>query len=199
MRQSLFLLITFVSVNCFSQQNQIIHCGENLSHPVDIKAKQIADDLKKKGIDTLLIYRDWLSTNGYNGYGKVIWLDKGVTKQCLINLIDKRNGFTTKVIYSHLPNSNHFDFFFKNRLDTITSYPKYDRNYEEGNGSDMSKMHVEISDDAAHFVYLYIDKKPYCFEITGSDLINYPNHPRSQFVDRLTKKYDLPLPNRKIK
>ncbi|MGG9961158.1 hypothetical protein [Ferruginibacter sp. SUN106] len=147
-------------------------CGTDHYHPVDIKAKLISDSLKAKGIDTLLIYRDWLGTNGFNGYGKVLWLDKGVLKQYRINFINEAPYYGIKSInFSIIKSDSIFSFYFRNNLQSVSTNP--------------TKQDMWMSHDSDHFIYLEANGKIYCFNISGL-LVEYnPENLRSKFVRKL--------------
>lgn len=148
-------------------------CGSEHYHPVDIKAKLIFDSLKAKGIDTLLIYRDWLGTNGYNGYGKVLWLDKGVLKQYRINFINEAPYYGIKSInFSVVKSDSIFTFYFKNNVQSVTTNP--------------TKQDMWMSHDSDHFIYLEANRKVYCFNISGLLVQNNPDNLRSKFIQKLT-------------
>src|SRR5688500_3596647 len=50
------------------------YCNQKHYHFVDIVAKYKIDSLINSAVDTILYYRDWIGTNGLNGYGKLMWV-----------------------------------------------------------------------------------------------------------------------------
>lgn len=160
-------------VSITAKHQSIIICGGQHHHPVDVQAKLLADSLKATGIDTILIFRHWLGVNGYNGYGKVLWLDKGVLKQYRINFVNHLPEYGIKSIqYSTIGTDSIFSFYFTNNLQSITSNPEM-------------QSEVWMSHDANFFIYLEAKGKINCFDIDGL-LVGYnPEHLRSIFVRKL--------------
>ena len=157
----------------FAQSEKVTLCNSDHYHPVDIKAKQIVDSLIAKGIDTVLIYRHWLGTNGFNGYGKVLWMDNQKVKEYRINFVNWNKEYGIKSIsYSESDVDTVFSFYFRNRVDTVNVNPK--------------KQEMWMSHDADHFVWISEKGRTYCYNISGL-LVRYnPIHLRSQLVNKLT-------------
>ena len=120
----------------------------------------------------MLIYRHWLGTNGFNGYGKVLWVDNRKVKEYRINFINLNKEYGIKSInYSELEVDTIFDFYFQNKVDTVTVNPQ--------------KQELSMSHDADHFVWISTKGRTYCYNISGL-LVRYnTNHLRSQLVNRL--------------
>lgn len=134
---------------------QVSICGDRQSsHPVDIKALHLRDSLQLTGIDTIIVYRHWLGTNGFNGYGKVIWVDKGQCFQYKIDFENSGGNYGIKQVnLSKLNSDSLISFFFDNHIDTVTSNP--------------TKQEVKMSHDAQHFVQVNYKNTSYCYLISG--------------------------------
>lgn len=147
---------------------QVAICEDKKSyHPVDIKAMQIMDSLIQAGIDTVIVYRHWLGTNGFNGYGKVLWLNKGQCFQCKIEFENRTNKIK-KIAYSILQSDSVFRFFFVNHIDTIRNNPVQQDMY--------------ISHDAEHYFYISYGPKNYCYLIGGLKVRYNPDNGRSELI-----------------
>ena len=143
-------------------------CGKGHFHPIDIKAEQISDSLKNKGVDTILIYRHWLGMNGFNGYGKVLWVKNGLIHQYFIDFKNHIDDYRIKSInYSEVWNPI-FSFFFQNKIDTIKTSPK-----SKTQGPDH---------DSNHFIQIIIGVFQFCFDVDGQALKDDPSHPYSQMI-----------------
>ncbi|MBK6331211.1 MAG: hypothetical protein IPF62_12120 [Bacteroidetes bacterium] len=153
---------------------QVSICGDRQSsHPVDIKALHLKDSLLLTGIDTIIVYRHWLGTNGFNGYGKVIWLDKGQSFQYKIDFENGSGNYGIKQVnLSKLISDSLISFFFNNHIDTVTSNPK--------------KQEVQMSHDAEHFVQVNFKKKSYCYLISGLLVQFNSDNLRAKFVSLLS-------------
>ena len=153
---------------------QVSICGDRQSsHPVDIRALHLRDSLRQTGVDTIIVYRHWLETNGFNGYGKVIWLDKG---QCLQYKIEFENSSGNygigQVKLSKLKSDSLFTFFFSNHIDTVTNNP--------------TKQEMQMSHDAEHYVEVSYKTKSYCYLISGLLVQFNPDNLRANFANLLS-------------
>lgn len=153
---------------------QVSICGDRQSsHPVDIRALHLRDSLRQTGIDTIIVYRHWLGTNGFNGYGKVIWLDKGQCFQYKIEFENSGGNYGIKQVnLSKLKSDSLFILFFDNHIDTITTNP--------------TKQSVQMSHDAEHFVEVSYKDKSYCFLISGLLVQFNPDNSRAKFISLLS-------------
>ncbi|CAN0581820.1 unnamed protein product, partial [Ectocarpus sp. 12 AP-2014] len=126
-------------------------------HFVDVIVKDKIDSLRKTGIKKILFYRDWIGTNGFNGYGKLIWEkdDKYLQYQYNFENYNGRYGISS-LIKSESPISEAFEFYVKNRIDTVMSMPKESEFY--------------ISHASDHFVYTVINESEKCFNISGLNI-----------------------------
>lgn len=156
-----------------AKHTKISICGQDHYHPVDIKAKLIFDSLKVKGIDTLLIFRHWLGMNGFNGYGKVLWLDKGILKQFSINFINRAPYYGIKSIdFTTIIPDSVLSFYFQNNLSAVKSNP-------------IRKSEFLKSHDSNYFVYLEAGNEVYCFDIDGLIFQDNPDNLRIKFLKKL--------------
>jgi hypothetical protein len=169
----LLLAFLFYSQFVCAQTEKVSICGEDHYHPVDIKGKLLGDSLKLTGIDTILIFRDWFGMNGFNGYGKVMWLDKGITKQYLIDFKNHINDYGIKSVnYSELEGDSTFYFYFNNSIDTVLSNP--------------TKQVISSDHDGEYFVMFDVNTKIYCFHIGRTLAANTREHLRSQMVFKIS-------------
>ena len=166
-----YKIITLDSVS--SKHTPILICGQDHYHPVDIKAKLIFDSLRATGIDTLLIYRHWFGMNGFNGYGKVIWVDKGILKQYRINFINRAPYYGIKSIeFTIIGSDSIFNFYFRNSLSSVKSNPT-------------KKTDFWMSHDGNYFVYLQSNIEIYCFDIDEQLVKENPDNLRAKFITKL--------------
>lgn len=140
-------------------------------HFVDIVAKVKIDSLKNAGIKEILFYRDWIGTNGFNGYGKIIWVQNGKCHQYQFNFEndDGRYGISS-IDRSELQTCDVLDFHRERQIDTVTSSPK-----DPG---------VWMSHAADHFIYTYLNGKENCFNVSGLNLKD-STHLKSQLINKL--------------
>jgi hypothetical protein len=172
------LIISFCSIGLYLFTSnltfgQVVICGDKQSsHPIDIRAFQLRDSILQTGIDTIIVYRQWYSANGYNGYGKIIWLDKGQCFQCKITLENNANNEIHQTKISKLISDSLFTFFSSNHIDTITTNP--------------TKQEIKMSHDARHFVQVSYKDKTICYIITGLLVQFNPENPRAKFIRMLS-------------
>lgn len=152
---------------------QIVICGNKQSfHPIDIRAFQLRDSLQHRGIDSIIVYRHWSTTNGYNGYGKIIWIDNGKCFQ--IKIILKTANELKEILQTKifkLSSDSVFTFFFYNQIDTITANP--------------TKQDIKMSHDAQHFAQISCGDKSHCFIIPGLLVQFNTDHLRAKYISML--------------
>ncbi len=152
-------------------------CGQDHYHFVDIIAKYKIDSLNETGIDTILFYRHWLGTNGFNGYGKILWKEGNSTRQMQLNFenYNGRYGISSIDLKTDL-NPQSIDFFFSHQLDTVQSSPREPK--------------ISISHDADHFVYAFVRRfalnDQTCFHVSGLNIWEDSLHLKSQLIRYLT-------------
>lgn len=148
------------------------YCAENHRHFVDIVARDKIDSLNKVGVKNILFYRDWIGTNGFNGYGKLIWIQKDKCYQYQLNFenYDGRYGISS-IDKSELKNCEAFDLYVEKRIDTVRSSPK--------------EPEFWMSHAANHFVYANINGNENCFDISGHNLMEDSTHLKSQMINKL--------------
>lgn len=173
-----FVLILFLSIKLsysFAQTPSQKLCDIELKHPLDIKAALIKDSLKKTGVDTLLIYRHWHATNGYNGYAKVLWRKNGKLQQKQIPFLNDVPYLRMDSIrYSAIPLDTVFSEDFFNELFSVTENP--------------TKQDYQQTHDTEHFVYYCMKNQVYCFTIKGILVTSNPAHIRCKLVRLLDMK-----------
>lgn len=163
----LICLINIIIVNY--SNGQVLICKDNLStYPIDYQLLLIRDSLKEKRIDTIIIYRHWPQSKDLDGYGKVIWKEKGNVYQCKLIL---ENQVFKSIIFSKLSSDSIFNFFFLHKIDTISKNP--------------TKTIIKVERDALHFVDVTYYGNDYCFVITGFYINQNPENLRSQFIKLL--------------
>lgn len=148
------------------------YCKENHRHFVDIVAKYKIDSLNGIGVKDILYYRDWIGTNSFNGYGKLIWWqnDKYFQYQLNFENYDGRYGISS-IDKSEMKISEAMDIYISNRIDTVQSSPK--------------ESEYRISHAADHFVYANINGHENCFHVSGLNLMADSTHIKSQIIKKL--------------
>ncbi|MCC5917860.1 MAG: hypothetical protein JJU02_11110 [Cryomorphaceae bacterium] len=159
-------------------RGQVSICNEIQSyHPIDIQSLHLRDSLQEIGIDTIIVYRHWLEKNGYNGYGKVMWFERGQYFQYKIEFENNCCDSETKQVeFSKLTTGTPFKFFYSNQIDTTTTNP--------------TKQGIQMSHDAEHLVEVWHRDQRFCFSISGLLVLFNTDNPRVQFVKLLSDKND---------
>ncbi len=167
------LICQVLIIISFQLSGQVSICGEYQSyHPIDKQLLTFKDSLKGIGIDTILIYRHWKYTNGFNGYGKVVWVEKGKKNHCKLIFENGSSNNEVKVLEMQtMKNDSLINFFFKNRLDLISENP--------------TNSIISISHDSTHFVEISYNNESYCYLIEGVIVFSNPEHLRSKWVHLL--------------
>ena len=168
----IFLLIG-IQIN-----GQINICEDYQSyHPIDEQIISFRDSLNEIGIDTVLIYRHWKYTNGFNGYGKVIWAKNGKFYQFKSIFENEANKYGIKSLgIQKVKKDSLICFYFQNRLDTITENP--------------TQSMISMSHDASHFVEITIKDFSYCFVIKGLVVSFNPVNLRAKWINMLADEKD---------
>ena len=161
-------ILFFALIFSFNLNAQTKLCEEESFHPVDYELVKLRNRLQSKGVDSILIYRHWIHTNGYNGYGKIIWNIGGETFQQKFSCKDK----VTSSEVVRLEHDTFINFYFQNKVDTISSNP--------------DKPDINISHDASHFISFYHDSKNYCFFISGLEVEFNQTNDRAKWVKMLS-------------
>ncbi|RZK01727.1 MAG: hypothetical protein EOO46_19445 [Flavobacterium sp.] len=152
-------------------QSRIVRdTGERYSFDLRYRIQRIADSLISKGVDTILTFK-LVPGNGYGGYGKVLWKEKGITKQCYVETDQERIRFRF-VRYSRLLRDSTFLFYVRHRVDTITTNPT-DEELES------------ISDVSNYVVWVKLNGVTSDFVLSGPLVYFFPSHVRTQFVSLL--------------
>jgi hypothetical protein len=165
------ILILFAGSNV--AYGQINICEDKKSnHPMDNELLKLKDNLQVAGVDTIIVYSHWIYTNGFNGYGKIIWRTKG--ENFLLQL--DYNKETSKVDVSDsilLMNDSTMNFFFDNQLDTIHNNPE--------------KNDIQMSHDGRHFISIEWGENRYCFTISNLVVQFNPENERVQWINYFKK------------
>lgn len=165
------ILCLTTAIELFSQVNL---CEEKESyHPVDQKLFRIRDSLSTSKIDTIIIYSHWIHTNGFNGYGRVLWRQNGKT-YCLRVSYKKATSPNERYEIMKLENDSIFTYFFENKIDTIKTNP------------DNQKMRV--SHDGRHFFQITWNKENYCFLIPDLLVQFNPDNKRVHLINLFKEK-----------
>jgi len=170
--------LVLISVQTYGQVN--ICSNEQSNHPIDKRIIEIRDSLQKIGIDTILIYSHWLYTGSFNGYGKAIWKYQGICYQLKIPFHngDEFYGLGQQD-FRILGNDSIIDFFFMNRIDTITVIPTY--------------QSINIRHDAIHFVEISYKSQEFCFVLRGLPIQDNPNNILSKWFFLLADENLAPI------
>lgn len=148
------------------------YCETEHYHFVDIVAKKKIDSLIKEDVKNILFYRDWIGTNGFNGYGKLAWSQDGKFFQYQYNFenYDGRYGISS-IDKTVLQTYDAINFYDNMRIDTVKTSPK--------------EPEFWMSHAADHFVYRYIDGEENCFNVSGLNLREDSAHLKSQLINKL--------------
>lgn len=60
------------------------------SHPVDIYQSSIIDSLEANGVDSIVAIRYWCGSNGWNGYGQLVWKHNGETIGRYVEIVNRQ-------------------------------------------------------------------------------------------------------------
>jgi hypothetical protein len=161
-----------LSIGHFSY-GQIKICEADSYHPIDYKTVAFRDSLFRKSVDTVIIYSHWIYTNGWNGYGKVVWKKNGETFLVKFDYDNKMRRELTK-----LPDDSIVSFFFENRLDTITTNPDKLTIVTTPDGRTFGSMRH----DGRHFISIRWSGYEYCFIIDNFTVQHALAHKRSQWI-----------------
>lgn len=74
------VMIVLLCVGC-----RILSAGE-IDHPVDVYQRGVVDSLQKLGVDTIVVFRCWEGMNGINGYGRIVWKERGETSAGIVDI-----------------------------------------------------------------------------------------------------------------
>ncbi|RYD87080.1 MAG: hypothetical protein EOP50_21360 [Sphingobacteriales bacterium] len=133
---------------------------------LDIVAFRILDSLQHEGIDNVFYYAVRTVTKW--GYSEVLLRSgKRLTKMTLTETIDGTISRTRQ----HIRRSAAMDYFYKARVDTVTTEPKTE---------------VVVTHSPVHVVYARRAGKEYCFGIHDFELAD-SSHPRAHMVLLLRK------------
>jgi len=175
------LLAILLMVNTYISYGQITLCEEQVSyHPIDYSIISLRDSLLrfKSYRDTAIIYSHWIYTNGWNGYGKVVWKKDGETFLVKFDYDkEKRNVVSGEV--TKLPNDSIVSFFFENRLDTITTNPDRLTVFTTPDG----RTFGSLRHDGRHFISICWAGNEHCFIINDFNVQHSIEHRRVQWIN----------------
>ncbi|WP_420553495.1 hypothetical protein [Tenacibaculum aiptasiae] len=134
--------------------------------------KKKIDSLIRENVKNILFYRDWIGTNGFNGYGKLAWSQNGKFFQYQYNFEnhDGRYGISSIDKTEH-QTYDAINFYDNMKIDTVKTSPK--------------EPEFWMSHAADHFVYRYINGKENCFNVSGLNLMEDSTHLKSQLINKL--------------
>ncbi len=139
----------------------------NPSYPINKELFRLREKLQSEGIDTIVIYSHWIYTNGYNGYGKVLWKKDGVVYQLRLSHNHGASNFP-KDDTIQLKNDSIVGFFFDNQLDSIKENPV--------------KQEIRMSHDGIHFISINWGENQYCFTISNLLVQFNPENKRVEWI-----------------
>ena len=167
----LIFITCFISISGHSQNN-----NKKYWFQMDYAAEKIINDLDSLGIDTILTSFYHLDNGrGSNATKIIFWKKNGETFVNAVRLkkIDKFKVFGQ----SKLPSDSIFQFFFDNRLDTVTSNPKSELSISHNFGYSVDFKYGS----SKYNLYLRNEKRSYD-----------PTHLKSmwiEMIDRVGRKY----------
>lgn len=163
----IYLLVLLVM--SFTSYGQIKFCGDFESfHPVDQEIIKLREHLQTDGIDTIIMYSHWIYTNGFNGYGKVLWKTDGEIFQLRLNY-DKETSRITMTDTMQVLNDSIVNFFFDEQLDSIKNNPE--------------KQDIQMSHDGRHFISINWGENQYCYTISNLLVQFNPDNKRVQWIN----------------
>ncbi len=146
--------------------------GVEQYHDVDILARMTIDSLTQLEIDTILYFRDWPHTNGFNGYGKLIWKKSGIVQQIHIEFDDGsspvRAKFTSK---QDSTLNNALNYYLKANIHSDKCTPEVTK--------------FVMSHIGNYFVYSRLSVSENCFMMSTVDVGYFNRHPKSNFIRRV--------------
>ena len=156
-------------VMSFTSYGQIKICGDVESfHPIDKEIFKLRKHLQTEGVDTIIIYSHWIYTNGFNGYGKVLWKKDGETFQLRLNY-NKETSQITMIDTMKVLNDSIVNFFFDYQLESIKKNPE--------------KQYIEMSHDGRHFISINWGGNQYCYTISNLLVQFNPDNKRVQWIN----------------
>jgi hypothetical protein len=141
-------------------------------HDVDILARISIDSLIQTGVDTLLYFRHWQYTNGFNGYGKLAWMKSGTLYQRYIEYdvnSDLVNARFTSQQDSTLKSS--LTYFLETNLHWDKCTPVVNK--------------FIYSHPGSYFVYSRLKNTENTFIMSDIDVAYFDRHPKSNFIKRI--------------
>jgi len=144
---------------------------EEQFHDVDILARITIDSLIQTGVDTLLYFRDWQYTNGFNGYGKLAWMKSGTLKQRHIEYDENSDPVEARFTFqqdSTLKNS--LTYYLETNLHSDKCTPEVTK--------------FIFSHPGSYFVYSRIKNTENSFTMSEIDVAYFYRHPKSYFIKR---------------
>jgi len=74
------MVIVLFCIGC-----HIASAGE-IDHPIDVYQRGVVDSLRARGVDTIIVFRCWEGMNGINGYGRIVWKERGETWTGIVDI-----------------------------------------------------------------------------------------------------------------
>ena len=171
----LFTFYYFITSGWLAQSRIELDASKRYSYDLRFRIQSTTDSLISKGTDTILTFM-LLPGNGYGGYGKVLWKEKGRTKQFYINTDPYKVRFRF-VRHSSISKDSTFLFYVRHRIDTTTTNPT-DEELES------------ISHAGRYIVWVKLKDITSDFSISSPLVYYFPSHLRTQFVSLLMSSED---------
>lgn len=143
---------------------------ERLSmHPVDVQQRSFVDSLHAQGVDSILTFRLWIYTNGYNGNGRVVWKHQGVASTRKFTMVGSEVDSTIGTSAQH--------------IDSVFALATATMPHSEGLNYRPSEYH--ISHDSECRVEVRIDSQYASWTLRGAKISNNPDRVRVQLCRAL--------------
>lgn len=166
----LFSGLIFITGN--SASSQTICDSDNPNHPVDKLLLILNDSLTSAGTDSIIMYRHWINSNGFNGYGKIIWKKAGKLYGMELDYHKSNPPIITRK-HLKIETDSLMNFFFDKKLDLDTENP--------------TNRNIRMSHDGIHVIKIKWNDKASCFMIYDTMVVANPDHPLVQWINRFKK------------
>lgn len=141
---------------------------------IDIAAEDFSCNLIHEGVDTVLLAK-YLSGNGVSQleHACVFWMNDGQAHFKRIDVDKHLNAIPSEEIT--VESTKVFDFFFENKIDTVTTDP-------------IRKLY--ISHEHGYLVQLYTPENFFCQKLTGTHLSGDPTHIKAEWWSLMMSEID---------
>lgn len=143
--------------------------GVKQYHDIDILARITIDSLSESGVDTVLYFRDWPHTNGFNGYGKLTWKKSGIVMQKYIEFDSSLTPVNARFTSSQDSiSSSALNYYLNTNINSDTCTPIVTK--------------FIMSHIGSYFVYSKLRNTENCFQMSTVDVEYFNRHPKSNFI-----------------